>query len=322
MNQSVGHWSETLKTDWNLKLKTGSLQSRTVDDYTEKLDFFINLIGSKTPVEELQKGPLNFLYSTLSEKILAEKMKGRRANNITRTARRFVKFCWRQDQCLLESLPKAIDDPDLLFFNDDSEVDSADLWIHDDLVTLLANCPVRYQAVVMLGLNCGFRNTDCSKLTILGKSKNARRKKYGVDLRTGRLIWRRPKTERFKPPTVNYRLWDTTIRLLEAARGDDDAFWFSSNTGGRLVYRGADLLANGWKNLKRKPKKKLESCRDTGSTLLSDVLKFKSARLDQLFLGQVCTIADRHYNAHDGKVYPPMDKALAYMEKENWRSKN
>jgi hypothetical protein len=115
---------------------------------------------------------------------------------------------------------------------------------------------------------------------------------------------------------VNYKLWDLTIELLKQTRGNDPEFWFSSDSGGRLVYGGTDLLASGWKRLKHRPKKKLESCRDTGTTIISDKVEFKAARLDQLFLGQVCTIADRHYNAHDGKIYPPMDDALKHLEKK------
>lgn len=89
------------------------------------------------------------------------------------------------------------------------------VFTSDELRRLLGEAGVQVKAMILLGINCGFGNTDCGKL-----------RRSAVDLKAGWIDYPRPKTgvQRRCP------LWPETIKALKAAlakrpdpKSEDDA---------------------------------------------------------------------------------------------------
>jgi integrase len=89
----------------------------------------------------------------------------------------------------------------------------------------LLETPERLKLYVLLMLNCGMTSSDIGQLT-----------KDEVDWKQGRLVRVRTKTrgKSEKVPTVDYRLWPETIRLLTQQKSDDPVLALTNAEGGPL----------------------------------------------------------------------------------------
>lgn len=153
---------------------------------------------------------------------------------------------------------------------------------------------------ILLMLNCGYRGMDIATL----------RESEVVD---GRIIRKRHKTKDHKhTPTVNYKLWDETRRLLERWRSGKDTVLLTK-TGGRWVYselidkedgsyktKQTDNIATNYKRIVRDAKTGLgidrpySLLRKTGASKLDEHPEF--GRHAEHYLGEKPdTVAKRHY---------------------------
>lgn len=226
----------------------------------------------------------------------------------------FVDWCLENDW--IDLPPKNLKSKRLRFKVSFESPDIEDCWTPKEVKALLDVLSPRYKACVLLGLNCGFTNSDISYLT----------QKHLANLDDGRLIYIRRKTSRHKSldPT-NYKLWPKTVQAIKAARSGHDEWAFVTENGNQLVVDFVensvrhkwDTISKDWGDLRRDgkiPDKLFKYFRKTGSTFIEDIEK----GLEKVYLGHVVTDVSKHYNARDKKnpkPYKPLDVATDRLGK-------
>ena len=93
----------------------------------------------------------------------------------------------------------------------------------DEIKALLAKASNRTKLYILLMLNCGMTQKDIADLLVTE-----------VDWKEGRIIRKRSKTaDEENVPTVNYKLWPETFRLLKQERAAEskDRVLLNSNGG-------------------------------------------------------------------------------------------
>lgn len=195
------------------------------------------------------------------------------------------------------------------------------LWSVDVFHEVLNLMPDDFKLFILLMLNCGFTNTDLTKLA-----------KSEVRLDEGRIVRQRTKTRRHRhPPVVNYILWPRTLELLRLHWNDHPTLALTNRVGNplgvsKLVRVGDKTKETVWSSIGRRfesmkekhptmPQKQLMFLRKTGSTKIKSDMRYMT--LDSLYLGHSwANIADKHYNAFDGQSYAPLDEAIRWLGTE------
>jgi integrase len=171
------------------------------------------------------------------------------------------------------------------------------------------------QLHLLLMANCGMLQKDVSDL-----------RQEEVDWEDGRIIRQRSKARRQAgAPVVNYKLWDTTFRLLKEHRSRGNDFVLLTEKGKRWVYevldpetqkkKSTDTIATLYNylfgNMKEDGKiiKSLKYFRKTSASILHGHNSY--SRYVQHFLGHVGrTVADRNYVTPSQKQF---DKAIRWL---------
>ena len=164
---------------------------------------------------------------------------------------------------------------------------------------------------MLLGLNCGFTVGDIADL-----------KKSNVDLKEGRIVYKRVKTRgRKHTPTVNYKLWPETIAVLKEYRSSHPELWFLTEDG--LPLKESKIvgdresrwsaLARQWERWKASgdvPRKPQKGLRKTSATAIESTYP----GWEETFLGHAPTsVAGRHYVVKDGQPNPEFDKIMDWL---------
>ena len=185
------------------------------------------------------------------------------------------------------------------------------LYAPEQIRAMMERLPVRGQAAVMLGLNCGFTVGDMADL-----------KKSNVDLKDGRIVYKRVKTRTRKhTPTINYKLWPETKAVLEEYQSDHPELWFLTEDGSPLkeskIVDGREskwsALARQWERWKANgdvPRKPHKGLRKTSATAIESTYP----GWEETFLGHAPTsIAGKHYVVKGGQPNPEFDKILDWL---------
>ena len=159
---------------------------------------FERWVGSGVHVKEINGTTLRDYYKFL----LTRSVGNIRKRNLFNAAKQWIRWAWKQDDVELETLPKAMDDDDLKFLThlnrdgEETEVSENLLFTPEEIIAMTSDLPLRWRCYVVLCLNCGFTQIDLANL-----------RKDQMDLKEGRLVFKRTKTKRHKsPPKVNYKL--------------------------------------------------------------------------------------------------------------------
>ncbi|MAX37934.1 MAG: hypothetical protein CME33_15370 [Gimesia sp.] len=321
--QTVGYWCEDFLRLKGAKTQSGQLSKKTLMDSREKLLKFRNWIGDDSLMIDITTETIKNYYMFLLQQPFNNK------GNYFNYAKSFIRYCWREDACKLENLPKNIDDRNLSFRATQNkkkkhEIKRDKLWTKEDFKKIFDKnkpLPQRYQCYLMLMLNCGFTQIDLEHL-----------KRDEIDLDTGRIVRVRTKAENYdNPPMVNYKLWDTTIELLkkemERCKHTDNALCAYRQAriinehivieNGKTIIKRNDNLSRNWQDIRAEygfDGKLLKYIRKTGSTSIS--MQY-SERLEQMYLGQThVTVSDKHYNIVEGEPHPLLDEAVAWLGKQ------
>ena len=207
---------------------TGALNRRTFLDYRSALEKLLTCMGSTKAVSELNPTSFQRLKESLHRGV-----SNRTAGNFIRRIRVFVN--WVNARELTEKPIRT--GPDfrppsrLVQRREDANKERQHglrMFEPAKIRTLLAAAPVTFRAMILLGLNCGMGNTDCSSLN-----------RSAIDFRTHWLDSPRPKT--LIPRKV--KLWPETIAAIRtaleprpaAASPDDEDAVFLTITGRRYV---------------------------------------------------------------------------------------
>ncbi len=224
-----------------------------------------------------------------------------------KAVRSFVRWLWEQDA--IESLPKNVDSHSLRITVDTTEPKRFTI---PEIKTLLENASDRTRLYILLGLNCGMTQREISDI-----------QQDNLDWKAGTLTRKRSKTSRYENvPTVTYRLWPETLKLLKQHQSGSETVLLNGN-GQPLVndqidssgkYRRNDNVKNAFDRLLRKVKlkKPFKLMRKTSSSLLHNKHEFH--HLAQLFLGQSPrTVAEKSYLSTDKDS---LDLALEFLRTE------
>ena len=304
------------------------LAPTTWGDLSEKLSRFEQWVGTNTHVSTINGSTVKGYYQHLCQLRSEGKIGRVRAHNLFQAAKQWIRWAWREENVELENLPRNIADPELRFtlHVDDAtgrrkQTRTEQLFTKKELLAMLKVLPERFGLYVLLCLNCGFTQSDLATL-----------RKDELRLKEGRIVRQRTKTRRHpNPPTVNYKLWSQTLRLLKKHISEHPDLVFLTRRKTPLIVSKMVTRSDGnhhvrydtvcrtynkiRKRLTEIPNKSLKFLRKTGSTRLRSDSKYML--LDQLYLGHSHkSVADKHYNAFDGDPYPPLDEAITWLGKE------
>lgn len=209
-------------------VNTGALNHRTFLDYRSALEKMIICLGSRKAASELN--PTTFQHL---KEFLQRGVSNRTAGNFIRRILVFVNWVNAHDltKTPIRTGPDFRPPSRLVQRREDANKERQHglrMFEPQEIHALLAAAPVTFRAMILLGLNCGMGNTDCSSLN-----------RSAIDFRSHWLDYPRPKT--LIPRKV--KLWPETIAAIRAAiesrptaaDPDDEGAVFLTKTGRRYV---------------------------------------------------------------------------------------
>jgi integrase len=210
-----------------LLVMSGDLSRRMHFDYLKATERVTLLLGRAKIVEHLKPKDFDDLRAKLAEGVSKVTL----ANRI-RMARILFKFA--SDQDLIEKPLKFgqnFKSPTKVALRTERNEGGSKLFQAAELVKIIETAGVPLKAMILLGLNCGFGNTDVATLPLAA-----------VDLKKGWINFPRPKTgiQRRAP------LWPETIKALKLALAcrptptaeEDAGLFFVTKYGRRFVRLG------------------------------------------------------------------------------------
>lgn len=133
---------------------------------------------------------------------LADKTKSNRINPV----KQFARWLYRIEA--ISEIPRAIVTDSYAIEVGDSEVKP---YRDEEVTAILAECKPREQLYVLLGLNCGMLQGDVADL-----------KHSEIDWQAGTITRQRSKKKKKENlPTICWKLWPATLKLLSTSRSDD-----------------------------------------------------------------------------------------------------
>lgn len=288
--------------------KEGAKQTKlgTNETFRNRLNVFKKWVPADAPVEDITEDMWERYYLYLAKKVENEEYTDTTWSAVLSVARTFIRSRW--ERRLIE-LPR--------------NLDSLTVEVSTKAITTFTNQEIkaRYQKAddrmrlfILLALNCGMYQRDIGDL-----------RQHEVDWRKGRITRQRTKTrgKSKKIPTVNYKLWPETFRLLGQFRSEDPEFALLNNDGLPLwrqykddngKYQKSDAIKNLYSRLQKKlpkksKKKPFKTFRKTASTRLEEHDQY--GRYAEYFLGEApSSITQKHYSKPSDKQF---DAALSWL---------
>jgi integrase len=180
------------------KLDAGELSPRSFRDYYKTCANLVDFFRRERLVSDLRPDDFGSYRKKLAERLGVVSLK----NEINRTT---IVFNHAHDNRLIDqpiNYGSKFDRPSAKALREDRNEAGAKLFERDEVLRLLGAADVHLKAMILLGINCGFGNTDVASLP-----------QSALDLKTGWVEFPRPKTAiRRRCP-----LWPETIAALKAA---------------------------------------------------------------------------------------------------------
>jgi len=138
------------------------------------------------------------------------------AKDLFASVKQFVRWAWGRG---LIELPRNIESADLCFGG--TQAKKIKVFKVDEVKALLAGATDATKLYLLLMLNCGMQQKDIADLL-----------HDEIDLKKGLLIRKRSKTGDFETvPTVTYKLWGETFRLLKQCHSDHPVLALTTSVG-------------------------------------------------------------------------------------------
>jgi integrase len=178
-------------------LESGDIAPRTFADYKGNCDRLIAMFGKKRLVSDLAADDFEALRTDVAKTCGPHGI----SNVVLRTR---VLFKYALDHGLIDKPVRfgpVFKLPSRKTMRKDKAAKGAKMFEAPEVRRIIAGADVQFRAMVLLGINCGFGNTDCARLPL-----------SALDLDGGWLDFARPKTgvERRCP------LWPETVQALRA----------------------------------------------------------------------------------------------------------
>lgn len=206
------------------KLESDELSARSFGDYHSTCKILVAHFGKDWLIDDIRPDDFQKLRTKLARRLGVVSLK----NEINRI-RSVFKFA--KEERLIDrevNYGQSFDRPDAKAIRKSRNEAGENLFEADELKRILKAAEPMMKAMVLLGLNCGFGNTDCASLP-----------RTAVDLDSGWINFPRPKTQ------IKRRipLWPETVEALRVAasqrpepRGEADAgIFFLTIQGNRWV---------------------------------------------------------------------------------------
>jgi integrase len=180
------------------KIDTGELSPRSFDDYYQTCECLIGHFDKDRRVDDLR--PEDFARL---RKAMAKQCGPVRLRNIITRVKMVLKYAY--DERLIENAihyGQSFSPPSAKTLRKSRNETGQNIFESDEVRKALDNANTTIKAMILLGVNCGFGNTDVANLP-----------QSAVDLDAGWIEYPRPKTE------INRRvpLWPETVTALQAA---------------------------------------------------------------------------------------------------------
>lgn len=210
-------------TSKKARVESGELSKRTFDDYYVTCERILAVLGKSRPVESI--GPLDF--ERLRAQFATTHGPVRLGKDIT-CVRVVFNYAYQSD--LIKHPVKYggnFDKPSKAVLR---RARKPRMFTAIELRKVLHAAGPQLRAMIHLGLNCGFGNSDCARLTL-----------EAVDLKTGWIDFPRPKTGIAR----RIPLWPETVKLLKSVIADRPTPKAATN----LVF--VTKYGNSWEGRKR-----------------------------------------------------------------------
>lgn len=289
------------------QVDSGEISVGRYDPLRVHLHHFRDWLGGSLPVKSITGKAIADYYSHLMRGIGENDWSADYARDRLNAIKMLVRWLWALD---LIDPPKILESRELRIRRKTS---APRVFTKEEVSRMLSLATARTKLYILLMLNCGMGQKDISDL-----------RQDEVDWENGTVTRKRSKTAHHENvPTVTYKLWPETLRLLQQERAKAGDYVLVNEDGGRLKVeeldeagslRKIDNVASAFSRLKRttKIKKPIKLLRKTSATLLRS--QYLYAGIESLFLGHAPrSIADRHYAAVPQDL---LDQAIEWLGKE------
>lgn len=288
------------------KAKAGEMTTGYYAVLNAHLGRFRDWLGTVYPLESIGAKTLLDFHTALLDLVDKGDMARKYAHDNMVTVRSFVRWCWTLELC---GLPRNIDSQDLSFNVTSKKIIT---FTTDEIKTLVSEASERTRLFLILALNTGMTQQDISVL-----------KHSEVDWKLGKITRKRSKTKDYKSvPTVSYRLWRQTFKLLKKHRSRHPELVLVNSNGLPLKretleggkYKKIDNISGAYRRVADKLaiQKPFKLIRKTGASKLEEHEVYRG--FVQLYLGHAPrTIAERHYAAPSSELF---DDAVKWLGKQ------
>jgi integrase len=305
---SLGGHIEQFLTQKEQLIEAGEISLGRVYSLRLHLTHFQSWLGKDTSVKEIDGTVLVRYHASLLSQVKSESWSRTTAHHHLATVKAFVRWLWQTEA--IPQLPRLLDGRTNLL-KSNRPLAAIIVFTTAEVKTLLSEASDRTKLYILLMLNCGMTQKDCSDLLV-----------SEVDWNAGRIVRKRSKTSTEENvPVVNYLLWSSTFELLKQERNSASSkraltnanggpLWSeSTGTGGK--YQKTDNVKSAFDRLRKRLKisKSLKSLKKTSATLLRGNDRFQG--LEGLFLGHAPqSMSDRHYTQAPQVL---LDEAVSWL---------
>lgn len=306
-DDTVSSGTESFLAVKRAEVDSGTLSAGRYDPLRVHLHHFRDWLGGSLPVKSITGKVIADYYSELMRGIRERDWSADYAKDRFNAVKSFVRWLWTID---LIDLPRNLDSRT---FKIRKRIATPQVFTREELNRLMACATERTRLYLLLMLNCGMTQKDISDL-----------RQSELDWERGTITRRRSKTAHHESvPTVTYKLWPETLRLLRQERTTTGDLVLVNEDGGPLkieeladkgTLRKIDNVASAFSRLKRATgiNKPIKLLRKTSATLLRS--KYEYAGIESLFLGHSPrSMADRHYAAAPQDL---LDQAVEWLGRE------
>ena len=290
---SVQHYVQAFLKDKERNANAGEVSIGRLNAVRLHLIQFRDWFGKDRDVKEIDGQALKGYRGHLLDKTNSNEWTKKTAKHYLTTATSFVRWLWTTEA--ITTLPRILAEKSSLL-TITVPLGKIVVFTKEEIASMLVAAVDRTKLYILLMLNCGMTQKDIADLSV-----------PEVDWDDGRIIRKRSKTGDCESvPTVNYKLWPETFRLLQQERAQDSSELALLNSNGSPLwteqisaagkYQKTDNVKNSFDRLRKTLgiEKPLKSLKKTSASLLRNNERFSN--LENLFLGHAPQkMSDRHY---------------------------
>lgn len=306
---SVGANVDTFLLRKREQVDAGEMTAGRYDPLRGHLYHFRDWLGATVSVTSMTSKIVADYHTELLNGIRQEKWSNDYAKDRLNVVKTFIRWLWSNE--IIENLPRVLGEKNQLVIS--RRITVPEVFSIDEVKELLTTATTRTRLYLLIMLNTGMTQKDISDL-----------KQSEVDWKNGTITRKRSKTAtHVGVPTVCYKLWKETFRLLRQERSSDLTRVLVNQDGGPLKVEALDAagkllkidnVASAFSRLRRLTEinKPLKLFRKTSATLLRSAKEYSGVEV--LFLGHSPrSVSDRHY------AQPPqalLDEAVTWLGKQ------